>query len=221
MSIETRYSPPVARFDARLADELARWEADQLIEQDTPASAEAFPEGLPNPFLRYSRSLTDRGGFLFTYSDQAVSPVLTLLRVFTWPAATGIVGWLLYIHRPFDPVVCGTLLLIWAGLVVFIVLRPIPVRHSIEIHPEGMTVDGRFFAIEAIDPYWPEVKKKDDREDLRVVCGIFGTRFMEYATVNPLDDDDRTYAVLADDLEMAIEQLWDRRDDGPRRSRDY
>lgn len=46
-----------------------------------------------------------------------------------------------------------------------------------------------------------------------VLSGIVGSRFIErFVTCNRLDEWDRTPEVLAADLELAMEQLWGRRE---------
>jgi hypothetical protein len=55
-----------------------------------------------------------------------------------------------------------------------------------------MIVDGRFFSLDAIGDYWPQLQMKNDNSDRLVLCGIYGTRYMEYVTANRLDQNDRT-----------------------------
>jgi hypothetical protein len=212
MNTQTRYVPPSVDFDPRLANELERWEADQLA-QTYAADTPVFGEAWPDPFDGYTRSLTERGGFLFTYWDQAASPLLTALRFFTWPLATGMAAWLLYAHSPFNGWTCFILLIMCGALFLYIVvLRPIRVWHSIEIHRDGMIVNGRWFAADGFGSWWPQVIENPDDPARFAVSGIYGTRFVELATANRLDDSDRIAEVLREDLKEAMAQLWGRRD---------
>jgi hypothetical protein len=103
-----------------------------------------------------------------------------------------------------------TLLMFVNGLIVR--LR-IEVSHSVEIRADAMIVDGEdVFYAQDIGDNWPELQMKDDDPDRMVICGICGTRFIEYMTANRLDKNDRTPEMLAADLQAAIEQLWGRRE---------
>jgi hypothetical protein len=94
-----------------------------------------------------------------------------------------------------------------------IVRRPVEVAHSVEIRSDAMIVDGTdVFYAEDIGDNWPELQMKDDDPDRMVICGICGTRLIEYMTANRRDENDRTPEILAADLEAAIEQLWGRRE---------
>jgi len=53
---------------------------------------------------------------------------------------------------------------------------------------------------------------QDDDPDRMVICGIYGTRHIEFMTANRRDKSDRTPEVLAADLQAAMEQLWGRRE---------
>jgi hypothetical protein len=201
-----RFAPPSARFDPWLANELERWDAAEVAQQIDPPFLER------NPFNGYERSLTARGGLLITYWDQAAGPLLDGLRVLAWTMATGMGGWLLFFKSPL-PLSAAFVLFVFAAAASFcIAMLKIRVSHSIEIHPDGMIVDGRFFSIDAIGENWPALQMKGERIDRLVLCGICGTRFIEYATANRMDDNDRTPEVLAQDLEMAMEQIWSRRE---------
>ena len=96
---------------------------------------------------------------------------------------------------------------------LWIVTRKWKVQHRIEIHPDGMIDDEFVFSIDDIGANWPELQLVDDNPDCMVLSGIVGNRFIEqFATCNRLDEWDRTPEVLAADLELAMEQLWGRRE---------
>jgi hypothetical protein len=53
--------------------------------------------------------------------------------------------------------------------------------HSVEIRPDAMIVDGEdVFYAEDIGDNWPALQMKDDDPNRMVICGISGTRFIEY-----------------------------------------
>jgi hypothetical protein len=210
MSEELRFVPPRVEFDPRLANELARFELATPVVLDDETYSLA---GRPDPFNGYVRMLTPEGGILILYQDQDRSPFLLILRIFTWIMATGTGGWLLFIVNPLSLLnvfVVFPLLMLFNWLIV---RRKFIVAHSVEIRPEGMIVDGEdIFYLRDIGGNWPELQMKDDDPDRMVICGICGTRFIEYMTANRLDENDRTPEVLAADLEAAMEQLWGRRE---------
>ena len=169
--------------------------------------------GRRDPFNFYVRMLTPQGGILVLYKDQYRSLPLTILRVSAWIAATWIGGWLIFVESSLSVLQC----LLAFALLMFvngiIVRRRIEVSHSVEIRPDAMIVDGEdVFYAEDIGDNWPELQMKDDDPDRMVICGICGTRFIEYMTANRLDKNDRTPELLAADLQAAIEQLWGRRE---------
>ncbi len=181
MSEHLRFVPPRVDFDPRLANELARWEA-------TPPTAndEVHPiAGRRSAFNGYVRMLTPQGGILILYKDQDRGLFLTILRVFAWTVATGTGGWLIFFVSSLSTLPS---LLIFALLIfinLLIVCQTVEVSHSVEIHPDGMIVDGRFFSAEDIGDNWPELEMKDDDPERMVICGICGTRLIEYATATP------------------------------------
>jgi len=210
MSEHLRFVPPSVDFDPRLANELARHEAALPV-----ASGEAHPvEGRRrDPFNGYLRMLTPQGGILILYKDQYRSLPLTILRVAAWMVMTWIGGWLIFCESSLSVLQCllAFALLMFAS--ALIARGRIEVSHSVEIRPDAMIVDSEdVFYAEDIGDNWPQLQMKDDDPDHMVICGICGTRFIEYMTANRLDKNDRTPELLAADLQAAIEQLWGRRE---------
>jgi hypothetical protein len=209
MSEQLRFVPPRVDFDPRLANELARWER-------TPATVadEVYPiAGRRSPFNGYVRMLTPEGGILILYQDQDRGLFLTILRVFAWITATGTGGWLIFFVSSLStlPSLLTFALLMFINLLI--VCQTVEVSHSVEIRPDAMIVDGEdVFYAQDIGDTWPELQMKDDDPDRMVISGICGVRFIEYMTVNRLDENDRTPEVLAADLKAAMEQLWGRRE---------
>ncbi|MCP3463574.1 hypothetical protein [Bradyrhizobium sp. CCGUVB23] len=172
----------------------------------------ATPSALPDALNGYVRILTERGGFLFNYRDQLRNPGLDSLRVVAWVVGTGATGWWLFFESSVPWLWCIAGLVI-AGVVIWLLaFWKISIRHSIEIHPDGMIVDGRFFSADLIGDNWPQFQMKGDDPNRLVLCGIYGTRFIEYAAANRIGKNDRMPETLAKDLEIAMDQLWGRRD---------
>jgi hypothetical protein len=94
-------------------------------------------------------------------------------------------------------------------LVAWLIVRQtVEASLSVEIRSDAMIVDGEdVFYARDIGDNWPELQMKDDDPDRLVICGICGTRFIEYMTANRLDKNDRTPEILAAGLQAAIEQL--------------
>ncbi len=53
---------------------------------------------------------------------------------------------------------------------------------------------------------WPAFQP--DKEGNQILCGIYGTRFVEYLTVRRFDELDRTPEVFAAHVQDAMRQLW-------------
>jgi hypothetical protein len=209
MSEQLRFVPPGVDFDPRLANELARLEA-------TPPTVdgEAYPVAdRRSPFRGYVRMLTPEGGILILYRDQNRGLLVTILRVIAWIFAGGLAGWLIFFVSALSGLQ-SLLAFALLMLVTWLILRlPIEASHGVEIRPDAMIVDGEdVFYAEDIGDNWPELQNKDGDPECMVISGICGTRFIEYMTVNRLDENDRTPEVLAADLKAAMEQLWGRRE---------
>jgi hypothetical protein len=209
MSEDLRFVPPSLDFDPRLANELARWETT-LPAADGQVVLE--PAGRRDPFNGYLRMLTPQGGILILYRDQYRSLPLTTLRVAAWIMMTWIGARLIFESSLsfLQFLLAMALLMVAGGLIV---CWKIKVSHSVEIRPDAMIVDGEdVFRAQDIGDNWPQLQMKDDDPNRMVICGICGTRFIEYMTANRLDKNDRTPELLAADLQAAIEQLWGRRE---------
>jgi hypothetical protein len=49
-----------------------------------------------------------------------------------------------------------------------------------------------------------------DKKENKILCGIYGTRFVEYLTVRRFDEQDRMMEVFAAHLQDAMQQQWSR-----------
>jgi hypothetical protein len=209
MSEDPRFIPPRVDFDLCPGDEFARGlAAIQAVTGDPHSIHERR-----SPFKDYTRLLTPEGGILICYRDQDRSLFLAILRVFAWTVATGLGGWLTFFVGSLGTTPSALSFALFTLISFRIVRQPVKVSHSVEIRADAMIVDGAdVFYAEDIGDTWPELQMKDDDPDRMVICGICGTRFIEYMTANRLDENDRTPEVLAADLQAAIEQLWGRRE---------
>jgi hypothetical protein len=202
-----RFVPPRVEFDPTLGNELARYPAPPATVVD-----ELYPiHSRRSPFKDYVRMLTPEGGILILYKDQDRGWFLMILRVFAWIMATSVGGWLIFFVSALSTLQ-GLFALALLMLVAWLIVRQtVEASHSLEIRPGAMIVDGTdVFYAEDIGENWPQLQVKDP--DRMVICGICGTRFVEYVTANRLDENDRTPEVLAADLRAAMEQLWGRRE---------
>jgi hypothetical protein len=70
--------------------------------------------------------------------------------------ATGVGGWLILYKSSLSiqPAI-GVFILL-----MLIVRQTVEASHSVEIHPDGMIVDGRFFSVEDVGDNWPELQMK-------------------------------------------------------------
>ncbi len=193
-------------FNPDLESQLESWSAPEPLLDLSPI---AEPTG---PFNGYSRTLTSQGGIRFTYRDQIANTFLDIARVGTLIIGN-LVSAVLVFHSPFTGLGAVLAFAGLSALVWRVARHKFIVWHSIEIHPDGMTIDGQyFFSADDIGDNWPALQMPDDNPDRLVLSGICGTRFIEYATANRIDQNDRMPEVLAADLELAMEQLWGRRD---------
>jgi hypothetical protein len=187
-------------------------QASHTVEPHKIATAIAAQhEAGPSPFADYSRHLSSDGGILIAYKDIDRSIGYTLLRVFAWLVSTGVGSCFIVSLSLGFLRACGCMITL-AFINGLIVRKNFEVRHTVEIRPDGMIVDGTdFFALTDIGTNWPSLQMIDDDDpDRMVIAGICGTRWVEYSTANRVDASCRMPEVLAADLEDAMEQLWGR-----------
>jgi hypothetical protein len=209
MSEHLRFVPPRVEFDPQLANELARHPPTVPTEADEP-----YPViDRRSPFRDYVRMLTPEGGILILYRDQKLGPFLKMLRILGCTVTTASGAWLIIFTKSFSSMQSLFALVLLALINWLIVVWKVKASHAVEIRPDAMIIDGEdVFYAEDIGDSWPELQTKEDDPDRMVICGICGTRFVEYMTANRLDENDRTPEVLAADLKAAMEQLWGRRE---------
>jgi hypothetical protein len=162
----------------------------------------------PDPYVDYGRILTPEGGILIAYKDLDTRLRHTIWRLFAWTASTGGECWFLLYHSPVHSFWINLACLIVLAVINWlIVAKPVEVYRRIEIRSDCMILeDGDLFWRRYMEGGWPAFKP--DKEGNQLLCGIYGTRFVEYLTVRRFDELDRTPEVIAAHLQDAMRQLW-------------
>jgi hypothetical protein len=181
-------------FDSDIALELA------ALRRPAPLDA--------GPYLDYRRMLTPEGGVHITYKDLDTRLRQYVWRVFAWAAYMSLESWLLLSHSPVQSDAINWLCLAaMAGLNFLILWRLPEVYRTVEIRPDCMVLDGRdTFWLSRMENGLPAFRQED--EETSVLCGVYGTRFVEYLTARRFDEYDRMPEVLAAHLQDAMQQLW-------------
>jgi hypothetical protein len=189
---------PIARPERRLAERL----------YSAPPRAAVWPGFAADAYLDYHRTLTDEGGILITYKDIDVRFRHIVWRLLAWSVSTGIAGWAVFDQMPLHSQWIAVGCLFGVAVVnAFIVAKPVELYRSIEIRPDCMILEGGdTFWLGVMEEGWPEFR--DDDKGNQILCGSYGTRFVEYLTVRRFDEHDRTPEVFAAHLQEAMQQLW-------------
>jgi hypothetical protein len=163
-----------------------------------------------DPYVDYGRFLTAEGGILFIYKDLDLRLRHLLWRLFACTASTGGEGWYLYYHSPVDSIWINVLCVLAIGVLNwFIVSKPVEVYRRVEIRPDCMILDGAdVFWLRHMEGGWPTFHT--DEEDNQLLCGIYGTRFVEFLTIRRFDPLDRMVEIVSAHLQDAMKQLWER-----------
>jgi hypothetical protein len=173
-----------------------------------PSSSEAGFR--TDPYVDYGRFLTAEGGVLLIYKDLDLRLRHTLWRLFAWTGFTGIEGWFLLRHSPLHTGWINLACLLAFAIVNWLIVRkPVELYRTLEIRPDGLIIEGAaIFWRRCMEAGWPAFRP--DAEGNQTLCGIYGTRFVEYLTVRRFDEFDRMPEVLAAHLQEAMLQLWSR-----------
>jgi hypothetical protein len=179
-----------------------------ISEASVPSSA--WSGFQPDPYVDYARFLTPEGGILMIYKDLDLRLRQTLWRLFAWTVSTGGAGWYLYRYSPLQSVWLNLACLLAVGaLNWFIVRKPVELYRRIEIRPDCLVLEGNeVFWLRFMENGYPSFQP--DRDDNQVLGGVYGTRFVEYATIRRFDELDRTPEVIAAHLQDAMKQLWEK-----------
>lgn len=166
-----------------------------------------------NSFVGYERTLTGRGGFEIVYRDQLANAFTDFLRPCLAWGGTAWVGWEVFFNSEPEWPKSAVILVVGVGLVWLVAYWKIYVRHRLEVHPEGLFVDEEyFFGLDEMGDNRLTLEVIDGNPERFEVTGIVGTRQVRFATANRIDEKDRTPERLRQDLVLAMEQLWDRRE---------
>ena len=190
---------------------LARSDTSLLTEERLPPAA-LFPSTglLPDPYLDYSRSLTDEGGILIIYKDIDDRLRHIIRRFLVWAIICGLECWYVFHYGLITNPVTDSPCLVAAAVVNWLILfKPIEIYRQIEVRPDCLILDGAdIFWRAYMDGGWPVFKADEDGN--QVLGGIYGTRFVEYLTVRRFDEEDRAPEIFATHLKTAMDQLWSR-----------
>jgi hypothetical protein len=218
----TRVTPTRPHRISRIAPEYSRPALTRRVvtRSEVPAlhrdgSATALPSSSsagfqPDPYVDYGRWLTAEGGILIIHKDFDLRWRHTLWRLFAWTLATGSEAWLLLHHPPLRTGwIIITCIIAIAIINWLIVRKPVEVYRRVEIRPDCMIIEGA-------DVFWVQFMEgggptfRQGMWGSQTLCGIYGTRFVEYLTIRSFDRYDRGIEVFMAHLQDAMQQLWTR-----------
>ena len=191
----------------RHADPSGLLRREQNVHAPPGSSPKSF--GQNDPYLDYGRFLTPEGGVLIIYKDLDLRLRHTLWRLLAWSSVTGYTGWFLRDSSPVQAtwinVLCFVVIVLWNWLIV---ANPVEIFRRLEIRPDCLILEGaEVFWHERMEGGRPTLQPDEDGN--LILCGVYGTRFVEYGTLRRFDEFDRTPETFAAHLAEAIEQLWD------------
>jgi hypothetical protein len=162
----------------------------------------------PDPYADYGRFLTPEGGILLIYKDLDLRLRHTAWRLLAWTVSTGGEGWYVFHHSPLESVWLNLACLLAIGVINWLIVsKPVEVYRRVEIRPDCMIIEGsEIFWLRYMENGWPAFQR-DDKGN-QILCGIYGTRFVEYLTVRRFDELDRMAEVFMAHLQDAMTQLW-------------
>jgi hypothetical protein len=165
-----------------------------------------------DPWLNYARIFTAEGGIMVIYRELRLGWLITTLRVVTFIVCSGIEVWLLR-KLASSPRVFLIWLVALLAINLLIVTRKIKRTRSVEIRHDRMIIDERkTFGFHHIGPNWPQLVPKANDPQQMVLAGPYGVRYVEYMTVNRIDDNDRmVYKRRRDALAALVERAAMRR----------
>lgn len=165
----------------------------------------AQQSGPEDAFVGYSRTLTPQGGVLIHYTE---ADLTSLWPAIAWTCATGFELWFIWHYSPLGGFFTNALCFLLVAAVNWWIVGPPEAERSIEIRSDCMIVDDKDVFWSRLMSNWPSFRADEKHPDRRILCGIYGTRYVEYATAAPVDDNDRTPDVLASHLHDAMMKLW-------------
>jgi hypothetical protein len=166
------------------------------------------PDLRPDPYPDYARRFTAEGGVELIFKDLDQSWAITLRACALWILAMGPTLIYALTRSPLEGVWNGVSIVAAAIVYGVIVAKPVEFYRSLEIRPDCMIIDrADVFWKAFMDFGWPSFQPKE--ENVQVLAGVYGTRWVEYLTLRRFDENDRTPEVLTTHLQAAITQLWD------------
>jgi hypothetical protein len=166
------------------------------------------PEVRPDPYVDYDRRFTAEGGIEITYKDLDENIARTVLRIFLWVLATAATALFILKASPLDSTFLNVVGVVLMAIIYGAILwTDDQVYRRVEIRPDCMIIEGEnIFWLEQMELGWPEFI--DDEKDNKVLCGIYGSRWVEYLKVHRFDDNDGAPEVFEAHLTAAMEQQW-------------
>ncbi len=163
-----------------------------------------------DPYLDYGKCLTDEGGILIVYKDIDDRFRHILWRVFSWTLFTGLAAIYFAPYAPVPDHWIEIAALLAVAIINFLIVRkPVEVYRRVEIRPDCMIIEGR-------DVFWKRHMEggfpsfRPGKGGRQCLCGIYGTRFVEYLVVHRFDENDRMFEVISAHLQDAMQQQWSR-----------
>jgi hypothetical protein len=200
-----RVSRPVVATRQLATKTLPALRQERIEREPLPDAPTTFQ---PDPYVDYGRFLTREGGVLIIYKDLDLRWRHTIWRVLAWSTFTGAEGWLLLTHSPVHRAWINIVCLLGMAIVNWlIVAKPVELYRRVELRPDCMILEGRdVFWSRFMENGWPAFRP--DEEGNFVLCGHYGTRFVEFLTARRFDEFDRMPEVFAAHIREAMLQLW-------------
>lgn len=206
----------ITRQEQLISQLLQGYHAASVSQAPPPMGGARF--GLPNPYVDYGRVLTAEGGIAITYKDIDRRFRHTAWRLAALAGMTGTATECVRMALPILPPALQFVLVATVALVTWlIVARPITCYRQVEIRPDCMIIEQEeVFYRESFELGFPQCRPRPDNS--LVLCGVYGTRFIEYLIIPRFDENDRAPEVFAAHLLAAMRQQWGASADAPRRS---
>lgn len=166
-------------------------------------------ESGPNPYVDYARYLTAEGGILICYKGIDERWRHTIWRILAWSAATFADGYFVFQPENAQHKALSLFCFLVAAIINWLIVRKVVEAYrSIEIRPDSMVIDGAdIFWVRKMEAGWPSFRPDGSGKGF-ILCGTYGTRFVEYLKVPRFEEADHTPEVLMSHLQDAMSQVW-------------
>jgi hypothetical protein len=161
----------------------------------------------PDPYVDYGRHLTAEGSILICYKGIDDRWRHTIWRILAWSVATSVDSYFVFQPDNDQHRALGLFCLLVAVIINWLIVRkPVEAYRQVEIRPDCMVIDGAdIFWLRKMEAGWPSFRPGDKG---MILCGTYGTRFVEYLKVPRFEGEDQTPEVFAAHWQDAINQLW-------------